>query len=180
MKLFSLKIQLKLISIIEPSFSQCLLTVLDKKNIKIQLISSNPEISSLVNEAFLTLLYPFEFTHILISNLPFELEQYLEAPLPYLIRMNIKQAEMYTDVILVFLDSNYIKQNQTIDVPEELFDNFVSKLYELDYYCNPELIHTIGEASTLPKEDDSVLVDQYQIREVLLGFNIFKRLSEIY
>ncbi|CAD8197347.1 unnamed protein product [Paramecium octaurelia] len=163
---------------------RCLLTVLDKKNIvllyfallsekKIQLISSKPEINSLVVEAFLTLLYPFEFTHILISNLPLELEQYLEAPLPYLIGVNNKQAEMYQDAVQVFLDSNYIKQNQAIDVPEEIFDKFVSKLKELDYYCNPDLIQTIGDAFPLPREDDLVIVDQYEVREVFLRFNIF-------
>ncbi|CAD8086194.1 unnamed protein product [Paramecium primaurelia] len=163
---------------------QCLFAMLNKKNIvllyfallyekKIQLISSKPVISSLVIEALLTLLYPFEFTHILISSLPEDLEQYLEAPLPYLIGINKKQAEKYPDAIQVFLDSNNIKQSQPIDVPEDIFDKFVLKLKEFDKYYNPQLIDTIGDAFPMPREDDIEMIDQYQVREVFLRFNIF-------
>jgi hypothetical protein len=41
---------------------------------KIQLISSKPVICSLIIEALMTLLYPFEYTHILISSLPEDIE----------------------------------------------------------------------------------------------------------
>lgn len=52
---------------------------------KINLISSHISALGMVVEALTALIFPFEFTSILIPVLPDGLRSYIEAPVPYLI-----------------------------------------------------------------------------------------------
>lgn len=74
----------------------CLLQLLDVNKIlilytailqerKIHLISNHISVPGMVIDAFLQLLFPFEFTSVLISTLPDSLRSYIEAPVPFII-----------------------------------------------------------------------------------------------
>jgi len=52
---------------------------------KIHFISNHISIPGLVIEAMISLIFPFEYTHILVPVLPASLKSYIEAPVPFMI-----------------------------------------------------------------------------------------------
>jgi hypothetical protein len=58
---------------------------------KIHLISNHISVPGLITEALTSLIFPFEYTHVLVPVLPDSLRNYLEAPVPYLIGYSQKK-----------------------------------------------------------------------------------------
>ena len=58
---------------------------------RIIIYSSCIWILNFIIDGLLKLMYPFEWMHVLISVLPDQLEDYLNAPFPYIIGINKKE-----------------------------------------------------------------------------------------
>ncbi|CAD8170201.1 unnamed protein product [Paramecium pentaurelia] len=54
--------------------------------------------------------------------------------------------------IQVFLDQIYIKQSQSNNIPEDIFEKFVLQLIEIYKYYNPKLFDTIFSDFCMPKK----------------------------
>lgn len=68
----------------------------------IHLISNYISLPGLIAEALMSLIFPFEYTHMLAPVLPVTLRQYIEAPFPYIVGYSQKKYRV-TLIILVKL-----------------------------------------------------------------------------
>ncbi|CAD8118231.1 unnamed protein product [Paramecium sonneborni] len=154
---------------------------------KIHFISNHLSVPGLVIDAFLQLLFPFQFTSILIPVLPDSLRGYIEAPVPFLIgysQKNIIEQNQHTQVdsLYVYLDTNFIVNCENLTpMPEKALKQLKSSLKPFNNLFNDEYskfyLKRVDQAYHIYMDDSNYdpeinkNIDWYQIRNAFLEFN---------
>ncbi|CAD8110978.1 unnamed protein product [Paramecium primaurelia] len=154
---------------------------------KIHFISNHLSVPGLVIDAFLQLLFPFQFTSILIPVLPDSLRGYIEAPVPFLIgysQKNIIEQNQHTQVdsLYVYLDTNFIVNCENLTpIPEKALKKLKSSLKSFNNLFNDDYskqyLKRVDQAYHIYMDDDNYdpefnkNIDWYQIRNAFLECN---------
>ena len=138
---------------------------------KIIFTSKSKNLLSTVISSIPTIIFPFKWPHVLIPILPKKMQQFLEAPVPFIIGIsyNINSDELSDDIMLVSLDYGFILKYPKEEIPdppkvltEKLFKK-LKKIYtpdfseELDFFLNTydEIYSNLGIFDNILDKFDS-------------------------
>lgn len=134
--------------------------------------------------SLLELIYPFDWPHILIPILPKNMQQFIDAPVPYIIGVNyaLKLDEISDDCIVVDLDQRkIIKNNTNFPIPQPYFtDKFkkkINSIYDKDRNGFIEEFSSIKEDIDFAFVKISSMIDlptfnPYDIKDLFFEFNL--------
>lgn len=100
---------------------------------KIFIISNHKSLITHVTEALISLIYPFQWNHVLIPILPDNLKSYTEAPVPFIIGINQNSLEisqpMQSESIQAYIDSNDLINIESLpSLPEKPYKQLKKRL----------------------------------------------------
>lgn len=109
---------------------------------KILFYSNSVNLLTNVISNLITLIFPFNYPHILIPILPEKMKQFLDAPVPFIMGVNyqLKMEEIADDCIVVNIDEKSIIKNKTTlpDPPKPLTEKMMKKLKKI--YDNKDFV----------------------------------------
>ncbi|KAM3128590.1 hypothetical protein pb186bvf_019287 [Paramecium bursaria] len=107
---------------------------------KILIVTNNRKLPPLIIDAFISLLYPFEYNHILIPILSDDLLEYTQAPVPYILGIThgqfkkLRNNDDIQNIIIIDLDKYTVDGIQFIQ--DQVFEELRHNLKKLNIQIN--------------------------------------------